>query len=83
MSGKLVEGADVSLFSSQEDLVDKTNLIRETKSNSEGTALFDNLEETIYFFHVKMDVQNNLFGIVSYENPLKEGEKKIIKVTIK
>ena len=59
-NSNLVEGANVSLYINQERYKTEKNASASGKTNSKGIIQFKNLEERIYYIHVrKGDLNNN------------------------
>ncbi|MFA8434966.1 MAG: SpaA isopeptide-forming pilin-related protein [Marinifilaceae bacterium] len=83
VSGKPVEGATTSLFSSKEDWEKKSNNIQSKKTDAAGKVLFEGLNETVYYFFVEKNTLNNFYEIASIENPLSKNEIKIITCVIR
>lgn len=65
--GNPVEGAEVSLFQSEEDYRAGTNLLVKKTSNKDGEVVFKKLEVKAYFVHVDYEGKNNVGGGVLTE----------------
>ena len=72
-AGNAAANAIVSLYKNSTDFDSKTNAVQTKISNSNGIALFDNLEPLKYYFYAEKDCQNNLNSGVVFVNPIVEG----------
>lgn len=78
--GNLVEGAAVTLYSSEEDYNKSENPVAETQiTDSKGRVTFKDVEPKVYFVHVEKGDLNNYGGGIKTDK-LEEG--KLNKTTI-
>lgn len=77
-----ISEVSVRIFLTQDDWEQHINCIDSGYTNESGCMLFKNLSEEVYFISAVKEHQNNYNDIVSFENPLKKGEKRIIKTII-
>ena len=82
VNDNVIPDVNVSLFLNQEDWENDTNVVMTGMTNSGGSVVFDNLDELVYFFKAEKDGLSNDLDIVSFNEPLKKGEKRIIKTKI-
>ncbi|WP_370089523.1 carboxypeptidase-like regulatory domain-containing protein [Ekhidna sp.] len=59
VSGKLVEGATVSIYSSEEDYQSRTNKLIEGKTDKKGRFQYKGLDTKPYFLDIKKDNLKN------------------------
>lgn len=78
----VVPNVDVSIFYNQDDWEQNFNKVTTSTTNNSGSIVFENLEELVYFIKAEKGELNNDRDIVSFSNPLKKGEKRIIKTKI-
>lgn len=81
-NGGKVPDAQVSLFLNQIDWANDINRVFEGTTDLEGEALFENLDEIVYYFRVEKDGLNNVLNISSFSVPLKKNEIRIIQTII-
>lgn len=79
----LVEGAEVQLYSNQEDWFNKENKITSLTSDQNGAVLFTELYESIYYFYAIKDSMDNTTDVSYFEEALNENEIKVIETIIK
>lgn len=80
--GTFIEGAEVTLFNSDEDYRNETNAVMETvKTNDKGHVTFKKLEPKIYFVLVKKGDMNNDGG-AAQTNKLEEGKLNKVNIII-
>jgi hypothetical protein len=60
-----ITGANVTLYGSKEDLVNKTNPLLSGVSDDQGHVLFDSLKSVPYYWSAVLDCQNNVNGCVT------------------
>lgn len=77
-----VEGASVSLFNSQEDWENHSNVVASLQTDGKGQVLFENLDEQIYYFYIEKGDLNNLADIAALSEPLQIGRKSELFVKI-
>ena len=77
-----VEGASVSLFNSQEDWENHSNVVASLQTDGKGQVLFENLDEQIYYFFIEKGDLNNLADIAALSAPLQIGRKSELFVKI-
>nr|WP_321358130.1 hypothetical protein [uncultured Draconibacterium sp.] len=77
-----VEGASVSLFNSQEDWENHSNVVASLQTDEKGQVLFENLDEQIYYFYIEKGDLNNLADIAALSEPLQKGRKSELFVKI-
>jgi uncharacterized GH25 family protein len=66
--GNPVEGAEVTLYSTQEDYRKEQNPVSETKvSDKKGRVKFSKLEPAVYFIHAEKDEMSNIGAGVQTE----------------
>jgi hypothetical protein len=79
---KKVEGATVKLFSKETDFENESNVVDFGLTDSLGTIVFIELEESIYFFKIEKGGQNNLESNYTFKEPLQKGERKVIVTSV-
>ncbi len=77
-----VEGAAVSLYTSENDWEAKHNPVRTMETDFAGTVLFEDLEELKYYFYVEKDSLDNLGDIAATKDSLQIGRKSEVLVKI-
>lgn len=77
-----VEGASVSLFNSQEDWENHSNVVASLQTDGNGQVLFENLDEQIYYFYIEKGDLNNLADVAALSEPLQIGRKSELFVKI-
>lgn len=77
-----VQGADVTLYNTEENLYLQENPIRTLQTNQNGQALFENLEEQRYYFYAEKDGLDNTSDIAATKNSLQTGQRFEIVVKI-
>lgn len=77
-----IQNASITIYLTEEDWQSKTNSIAQQNTDSNGTALFKNLEEVIYYFYVQKANLDNTLGISYFANPLKKNEIRVVQTTI-
>ena len=65
--GNPLEGAEVSLFKSEEDYRASENLIAKKTSDKDGKVTFKKLAVDVYFIHVDYEGKTNVGGGVQTE----------------
>ncbi|MFY0601335.1 MAG: carboxypeptidase regulatory-like domain-containing protein [Cyclobacteriaceae bacterium] len=79
--GNFVEGASVSIYTSEEDYRASENAIARVSSNEKGQALFKGLEPISYYIDAqKGDLNNNAAGVKTAA--LKEGRVNKVNTII-
>lgn len=86
-SGNLVQNCEVTIYSSNEDFINETNKIQESKTDENGRAFFLNLENKTYYVGAKYldgDIEkNNLLVSTNVEVLVSEiGYRNSITVVI-
>ena len=81
-TGGIVSGAEVQLYLTQEDWNAEENIVANSMTDANGSVLFSELEERIYYFYVSKDDKDNVQGISYFENPLKINEIKVLETII-
>lgn len=61
-AGNIVEGAEVTIFETEDDHTNQTNGIGPVKTNENGKAKFKELKLIGYYIWAEKGKQNNLFG---------------------
>jgi hypothetical protein len=82
ISGVIVNEAVVKLYSNKEDFLSEEQLIDFGLTDSSGTIVFVDLEETIYYFKIGKGEKSNLESNFFFKEPLKMGERKTIITSI-
>jgi len=82
-SGQLVSGASVSLFTTENDWINKTNIVQSEETNNQGRALFSDLEEVRYYFFVVKNDMTNENQVSEIKEALKINVKAIVETIIK
>ncbi len=82
-AGNSVSNANVSLYLSEEDWENKSGTITTAITTNEGTVLFENLEEQVYYFWVEKGELNNNYTIAATGKPLAINTIAKVKVEIK
>lgn len=77
-----VSGAQVTLFLSEDDWQSKTNLVAQKNTDINGSALFTELEELVYYFYVQKESLDNTLGVSYFATPLKINEIRIVETVI-
>jgi hypothetical protein len=83
IESNFVSGVTVKLFSTEEDLISKTGEIQSISTDSDGKAIFNELEEKIYYFYAEKGNLNNYFDVVTFLEPLSENQIKNVTCIIK
>jgi len=83
LSHTAVANANVTLYASEADLKAKTNPLVNKITSSDGTALFTELEESIYYFYAEKDEMNNTKSISLINEKLQVNMKATVQTTIK
>lgn len=83
-SGAKLKGAVVLLYDNYHDWYEGTNPLRAGLTNENGEALFEDLDETVYYFDIyhSETFWNYPKGIYRTENPLQRGYLKKIAVVL-
>lgn len=82
VNDNVVSNVNISIFLDQEDWEQGINEVTSGLTNNSGSIEFENLGELVYFFKAEKDELNNDKDIVSFKNPLKKGEKRIVRTKI-
>lgn len=69
-SNTSIAGAEVSLFATLDDWQNSANVLSTQTTDSDGTVLFTDLDEKIYYFWVEKDELNNNFSVAATEKKL-------------
>jgi hypothetical protein len=77
------EGATIKLYKTEDDFYSNTNSAGNGVSSADGTFIFKDLEERIYYFYVEKGDMNNYYEEVSFSAPLKINEIRKIQCTIR
>ncbi len=83
VDGNVVEGANVLLFESELEWINKTNNIQNIITNELGVATFIDLKEIVYFFSVSKGDLSNKESSVLIKNKLKINTKAQVITIIK
>jgi len=78
-----IQGADVLLYESEQDWINKTNQLNNKTTDLSGIALFTDLETKIYYFYVEKGELNNSESIAVIDKELKENTKAQVSTIIK
>jgi hypothetical protein len=81
-NGNVAQNVQVSLYLTEADWLENTNKIVQKTTDSNGNALFDNLEEKVYYIFAEKNNQNNLNGISFFSAPLRKNEVRVITTSI-
>jgi len=81
-SGSYISGAEVQLYHDPEDWNTGENMIQIEYTDSNGSALFKELEEKVYYFFVSDGAMDNSLGVSYFEYPLNMNEIKVIETII-
>lgn len=81
--GNVQEGAVINLYKTEADFYSKTNSTRNGSSDVNGICVFENLDESIYYFYMEKGGLNNYYEEVTFSSPLKINEIKKIQCTIR
>lgn len=77
-----IPNAIVTIYLNEDDWQNKTNSIEQQNTDANGTVLFENLEEVIYYFYVQKGNLDNTLGVSYFANPLKKNEIRVVQTTI-
>lgn len=77
-----VQGATITLYSTEDELYLKENPITTLQGDSNGQALFEDLEEQRYYFYVEKDGLDNTGDISAVWDPLKIGQRSELVVKL-
>ncbi len=78
-----VEEASVSLYETLDDWRDRTNVLEVIQTDLDGKALFENLKEQLYYFHIEKGRLNNYMDIGAIKDSLRFGQKSVVTVILK
>ena len=81
--GNIQDGAVINLYKIEADFYSKTNSIRNGSSDVNGICIFENLEESIYYFYIEKGGLNNYYEEITFSSPLKINEIRKIQCTIR
>ncbi|NQU53237.1 MAG: carboxypeptidase regulatory-like domain-containing protein [Bacteroidetes bacterium] len=77
-----VPGATIILYNTEDELHLKENPITTVQTDSNGQALFEDLEEQRYYFYVEKDGLDNTGDISATWSPLQIGQRSELVVKI-
>ncbi|MCK3683261.1 SpaA isopeptide-forming pilin-related protein [Maribellus sp. YY47] len=77
-----IDGANVTLYNTENDLLMKTDPISTLQTDQAGQALFENLEEQRYFFYVEKDGLDNTSDVAATKNAIETGQRFEVVVKI-
>ncbi len=80
-NGNFVEGAQVTLYLTEDDYINSTNPFKAEKTDAKGKVVFKKLEPRIYFIDARTESQNN-DGRGSKTDNLQEGKVNKVNVVI-
>lgn len=80
---QVINEANVKLFGSLQDWAAKTNLVQEQKTNPQGIARFQKLQTQQYYFFAQKDSLNNLTGIATHTQALKQNQITTLTIILK
>lgn len=83
LSHSVVADSKVTLFANEDDLKAKTNPLGNSLTDSNGIALFSDLEEKIYYFYAEKAEMNNAKSISLISEKLQINVKATVQTTIK
>lgn len=83
MSHTAVANASVTLYANEADLKASTNSLLSSTTNSEGIALFTELEEKTYYFYAEKEEMNNTKSLSLISEKLQINVKATVQTTIK
>lgn len=78
-----VENANIFLYETVDDWRERTNEVEIMKTGTDGKALFKNLKESLYFFHIEKGKLNNYMDIGATKDSLRFGQKSLVTVILK
>jgi len=83
-NGDKFSGAVVLLYDNYHDWYEMTNPVHAGVTNENGEILFENLQETIYYFDATYSEThwNYPLGVYRTEQPLKKGIQKNVSVVL-
>jgi len=81
-SNNKVSNAIVTLFLSENDWQKKTNSVIQMNTDLNGSALFQDLEELVYYFYVQKGALDNTLGVSYFATPLKKNEVRNLQTII-
>ena len=79
----LIENAQVNLYDSETDWLNRTNAISELITNEQGIVIFEELDTKQYYFFVEKENLTNLFDTYTHAKPLEINVISQIKTIIK
>ncbi len=83
LSHTAVANASVTLYANEADLKARTNSLLIGTSNTEGIALFTELEEKAYYFYAEKAEMNNTKSLSLISEKLQINVKASVQTTIK
>jgi len=83
LSHTAVADARVTLYASEADLKTKTNPLENSITSPDGTALFSELEEEVYYFFAEKAEMNNTKSTSLIGEKLQINVKATVQTTIK
>jgi len=75
-NNSLVEGANVSLYISHDRYKSENNASASGKTNKKGVIQFKNLEEKVYYIHVRKGQLNNNGGSIQTDTLRASGKNR-------
>jgi len=82
-TGQLVSRAQVSLFETEDDWINKTNIVQSGETDGQGCILFSDLDEIKYYFLAVKNSMTNRNEVSETNEVLKVNVKAIVETTIK
>lgn len=77
---KLISNVSVSLYLNVDDWSKNENILITKETNINGEALFEDLDEEIYYFYAEKEEKNNRYDVAKTEKKIQMNE--ITKVTV-
>ena len=78
-----VSGAAVTLFETESDFYENENPVKTSVTDAAGKVLFEELNETIYYFYAEKGDLNNFYEVMTFNDPLSKNEIKTITCIIR
>jgi len=82
-SSSIVSECNVQLFTTEEDWINKTNIVQSASTDSKGEVLFSDLEELQYYIFAKKDRRSNYYTTNLLENPLESNVRTLVTISIR
>ena len=82
IAGLPVSGASINLFDDGENFLSDTNAVKSGSTDENGVIVFQDLDESLYYFRAEKDGKTNEGFPSASSNPLKIGTITIIETKI-